>query len=74
MYDVRSGIVHGGGKVGSPMDVQTLYQYLRRAILERLSLRQISKKELVKKLDEISVISVDWKIKKELQSMRTFQN
>jgi hypothetical protein len=74
MYDIRSGIVHGGSKVASPMDVQTLYQYLRKTTLACLSLRQISKKELVKKLDEISVISVDWKIKKELQSMRTFQN
>jgi len=71
MYDIRSGIVHGGSKVASPKDVQTLYIYLRKATLERLSLKQISKKELVKKLDEISV---DWKIKNELQSMRTFQN
>lgn len=73
MYDIRSGIVHGGRKVASPKDVQTLYQYLRKAIFERLSLRHISKKELVKKLDEILGISVDWERKSELQSMRTFQ-
>ncbi len=73
LYDIRSGIVHGGSKVASPKDVQTLHQYLRKAILERLSLRHMSKKELVKKLDEILAISMDWDIKNDLLAMRTFQ-
>ena len=69
MYDVRSGIVHGGGKVGSPMDVRLLFQYLRKAILERLSLRLLSKPELVERLDQIAE---NWEKKGELNELRQF--
>lgn len=69
MYDVRSGIVHGGDKKASPMDVGILAQYLRKAILERLSLRHLSKPELVERLDQISE---EWCLKEELNELRRF--
>lgn len=52
LYRLRSGIVHGGGKKPSLVDVQFLYNYVRRAIKRALSSRHLSKKELVAKLDE----------------------
>jgi hypothetical protein len=70
LWDVRSGIVHGGGKKASPMDVGLLYKYLRKAITERLFLRQISKPELVKRLDQISE---NWEKKAELKNLRQFE-
>lgn len=51
LYGLRSGIVHGGGKKPSLDDVRTLFDYVRRALERSLSLRQLSKKELVAKLD-----------------------
>lgn len=69
LYGVRGGIVHGGGKKASPMDVGILYNYIRKAILERLSLRQLSKPELVEKLDQIAE---SWEKKAELKDLRQF--
>ncbi len=69
MYDVRSGIVHGGDKKASPIDVGILTQYLRKAILERLSLRHLFKPELVGRLDQISE---EWCLKAELNELRKF--
>jgi hypothetical protein len=63
LYDVRSGIVHGGGKIAYPHDVQALYIYLNKAIESRLLIRNIPKKELIEKLDQIFD---NWNIKKEL--------
>jgi len=70
LYGVRSGIVHGGGKKATPVQVGDLFRYLRKAILIRLSLRRLSKRELVSKLDSISV---DWNKKKDLTSMQAFE-
>jgi len=52
LYELRSGIVHGGGKKPSFSDVRILFNYVRRAIECGLSLRHLSKKELVAKLDK----------------------
>jgi len=52
LYGLRSGIVHGGGKKPSWVDAQFLYNYVGRAIECGLSLRHLSKKELVAKLDK----------------------
>ncbi len=70
LYDVRSGIVHGGGKKATPLQVGELFRYLRKAILIRLSIRHLSKRELVSKLD---AISVDWNKKKDITSMQAFE-
>lgn len=70
LYDVRSGIVHGGGKKATPEHVGDLFSYLRKAVLIRLSLRHLSKRELISKLD---AISVDWNKKKDLTSMQAFE-
>lgn len=51
LYELRCGIIHGGGKKPSPNDVRTLFNYIKRAIESGLSLRHLSKKELVAKLD-----------------------
>jgi len=47
-----------------------LFRYLQKAILVRLSLRHLSKRELVSKLD---AISADWDKKKDLTSMQAFE-
>ena len=52
LYELRCGIVHGGGKKPSRNDVKILFNYTGRAIERGLSLRHLSKKELVTKLDE----------------------
>jgi ribosome-binding protein aMBF1 (putative translation factor) len=52
LYDLRSGIVHGGGKRPSSDDVRTLFNYVHRAIERAISLRQLSKKELIARLEE----------------------
>ena len=70
LYDVRSAIVHGGGKKATPFHMSDLFRYLRKSILMRLSLRHLSKRELVSKLD---AISVDWNKKKDLTSMQAFE-
>lgn len=70
LYGVRSGIVHGGGKKATPLQVEELFRYLRKAILIRLSIRHLSKRELVSKLD---AISVDWNKKKDITSMQAFE-
>ena len=54
LYDLRSAIVHGGGKKPSRIDVQTLACYIRKAIEEGISLRQLSKKQLLDRLDRES--------------------
>jgi hypothetical protein len=69
LYDVRSGIVHGGGKKATPKEVGRLFQYLRKSLLERLSLRGLSKIDLVEKLDKISC---EWDLKTELEQLRQF--
>ena len=45
---------HGGGKKPSRIDVQTLACYIRKAIEEGISLRQLSKKQLLDRLDRES--------------------
>jgi len=67
LYGIRCGIVHGGGKRASPTDVQALFSYIQAALLERLSLRHLSKSDLVEKLD---AIFNNWDSKEELVSMR----
>jgi hypothetical protein len=52
LYDLRCGIVHGRGKKPSFNDMKTLFSYVRRAIDRSLSLRHLSKEELVGKLDK----------------------
>jgi len=54
IYDIRSGVVHGGGKKVKRRDLSLALQYLRKAILERIKLRNILKEILVMKLDEVS--------------------
>jgi len=51
LYELRSGIIHGGGKKPSFNDTRILFDYVRRAIERGLSLRHLSKRELVAKLD-----------------------
>jgi len=51
-YRLRSGIVHGGGKRSSRSDLKILFNYVRRGIECGLSLRHLSKEELVAKLDK----------------------
>ena len=53
LYGLRCGIVHGGGKKPSLSDVKILFNYVRRAIECGLSLRHLSKEELVAKLDKV---------------------
>lgn len=69
LYDVRSGIVHGGDKKASPMDVGQLFQCIRKALFESLALRHLGKQELVNRLD---MISDEWKLKSELYNQRQF--
>jgi len=52
LYGLRSGIVHGGGKRPSLGDTKTLFNYIRRAIERCLSLRYLSKKEVLAELDK----------------------
>ena len=52
LYGLRCGIVHGGGKKPSLNDVQILFSYVRRAIEGAISLRNLSKDELLTKLDK----------------------
>ena len=52
LYELRCVIVHSGGKKPSLTDVKILFNYVRRAIERGLSLRHLSKKELVTKLDK----------------------
>lgn len=52
LYELRCGIVHGGGKKPSLSDVKILFNYVKRAIECSLSLRHLSKEELVAKLDK----------------------
>jgi hypothetical protein len=69
LWGVRNGIVHGGGKKTTPMEVGRLFQYLRKALLDRLSFRRFSKIDLVEKLDKISS---EWDLKTELEQFRQF--
>lgn len=55
LYELRCGIVHGGRKKPSLKDTQILFNYVKRAIERTLSLRYLSKKELIAKLDEANV-------------------
>lgn len=55
LYELRCGIIHGGGKKPSLSDVRTLFNYVRRAIERGLSLKHLSKKELVEKLERAKV-------------------
>lgn len=52
LYELRCGIVHGGGKKPSRNDVKILFNYVRRVVERGLSLRNLSKEELVAKLDK----------------------
>ena len=50
LYDLRSGIVHGGGKKPTFKNTKQLFGYTRQAIEKTLSLGTYSKEELIKKL------------------------
>ena len=52
LYDLRSDIVHGRGKKPSLDDVRVLSNYVRRAVERGLSLRDLSKEDLLAKLDK----------------------
>lgn len=52
LYDLRSGIVHGGGKRPSFNDVKIIFDYIRRAVDRGLSLRHLPKESLPARLDE----------------------
>jgi len=52
LYELRSGIIHGGGKKPSFKDTRVLFDYVRRAIERGLFLRHLSKSKLVAKLDD----------------------
>ena len=52
LYDLRSNIVHGGRKKHTIDDMRTLLNYVQRAIDRALTLRTMSKKELIEKLDK----------------------
>ena len=45
--------VHGGGKKPSFNDAKVLFGYIKRAIEKGLSLRHLSKEQLLAKLDEV---------------------
>lgn len=47
LYGIRCGIVHGGGKRVSPYDVQSIYKYLKKAVNECLTHRQVTKQDLI---------------------------
>jgi hypothetical protein len=51
LYELRSGIIHGGGKKPSFSDTRVLFDYVRRAIERGLSSRRFSKQEFVARLD-----------------------
>lgn len=70
LYVLRCGIVHGGMKRATPQDVGLCANYLRKAIFERLSLRQISKQDLVVKLDGIAE---DWGLRPQLNKLCLFK-
>jgi hypothetical protein len=55
LYKLRSDIVHGEGVKPSFDDVKILFDYMRRAVERGLSLRHLSKKELIAKLDKANV-------------------
>jgi hypothetical protein len=50
LYELRSCIIHGAGRKPSFNDTRVLFDYVRRAIERGLSLRRLSKKELVARL------------------------
>jgi hypothetical protein len=52
LYGLRSGIVHGEGKIPSLDEVRTLFDYVHRAIERAISLRHLSKEELITNLEE----------------------
>jgi len=52
LYKLRSDIVHGEGVKPSFDDVKILFNYVKRAVERGLSLRHLSKKELLAKLDK----------------------
>ncbi len=51
LYGLRCGIVHGGGNKPTLKDVDTLFNYLGRAIKLCLSSMELDKQKLVRKLD-----------------------
>jgi hypothetical protein len=51
LYELRSCIIHGGGKKPSLNDTRVLFGYVRRAIERGLSLRRLLKKEFVARFD-----------------------
>lgn len=52
-YDLRSGIVHGGGKRASIKETQELFSIIKRSIFSRLSSNSLPKKEMIEILDQI---------------------
>lgn len=53
LYDLRSGIVHGGGKKPSLNDTKILFNYVRKAVEKGLLSRHLSKEELLARLDKV---------------------
>lgn len=51
LYDLRSAIVHGRGKKHSPAEVRLLLKYMSKAINRALTLRSLTKEELLEELD-----------------------
>jgi hypothetical protein len=51
LYDLRSAIVHGGGKKPSINDLKTLFGYVQKGINNVLSSKEFSKENLIRKLD-----------------------
>ena len=52
LYDLRSAIVHGSGKKPMLNEGRELFEYVRKALDEALSLRALSKHTLIEKLDK----------------------
>lgn len=51
LYDLRSNIVHGRGKKPSGAEARILLEYMSKAINKALTLRNLTKDELLEKLD-----------------------
>jgi hypothetical protein len=51
LYELRSSIIHGGGKKPPFNDTRVLFDYVRRAVERGLSLRRLSKEEFAVRLD-----------------------
>lgn len=53
LYGLRSGIVHGGGKKPSPLEVRTLFRVIRQALRDRIQFRHLEKEMYVSRIDKM---------------------